>query len=46
MDDDAVLLPMIERTIGETKKMRDILRPYIQALPIVAQGSGEEHDSA
>ncbi len=45
MDDDAVLLPMIEWTVGETKKLRDIFRPYIQALPTLAQGLGEEHES-
>jgi hypothetical protein len=41
MDGDAVLLPLIEWAVNETKKIRDIFRPYIQALPVVEQESGE-----
>ncbi|MDP9237776.1 MAG: hypothetical protein M3P30_10375 [Chloroflexota bacterium] len=46
MDDDAVLAPMIEWAFGETKRMRDIVRPYIQALPTVTQGFDEQRESA
>lgn len=45
MDGDAVLLPLIEWAVGETKRKRDILRPYIQALPTIEQRPDEERAS-